>query len=103
MLKLNIESLVQIFYGIKKQHNCQSHEAKKNRSKPQHQIFPRKDYYSKPLYHIFYIPQGIMKQLHTKLFSQEISVHQLIASHYHTKIGKFLSQFIVSRQPALLT
>jgi hypothetical protein len=44
-----------------------------------------------------------MKQLHTKLFSQEPSVHKLIVSHYHTKIGKSLSQFTVSRQPAFTT
>ena len=31
---------------------------------------------------------------------QELSVHELIVSHCHTKIGKFLSQFTVSRQPA---
>ena len=40
-----------------------------------------------------------MKKLHTKLFSQELLVHQLIVSHYHTKIGKSLGQFTVSRKP----
>ena len=43
-----------------------------------------------------------MKQLHTKLFSEEPSVHQLIFSHYHTKISKSLSQFTASRQPAFI-
>ena len=33
MLNLNTESLLQIFCGIKKTHNFQSHEANKNRSK----------------------------------------------------------------------
>ena len=31
---------------------------------------------------------------------QELSVQELIVSHYHTKIDKFLSQFIMSRQLA---
>ena len=35
-----------------------------------------------------------------KALIQELSVHELTISHYHTKIGKFLSQFTVSRQPA---
>ena len=104
VLNLNTESLLQIFCGIKN-NTISNHmkQRRKNRSKPQHQILPGKAYCSKPLYHILYIPQGIMKQLQTKLFSQELSVHQLIVSHCHTKISKFLNQFTVSRQLSLLT
>ena len=35
-----------------------------------------------------------------KSLIQELSTHELTVSHCHTKIGKFLSQFTVSRQPA---
>ena len=93
MIKLNIESLLQIFCGIKNQHNFQSHEHEEE-SKPQHHIFPGKAYCSKPLYHILYIPQGIMKQLHSKLFWQERSVHQLIVSHFLTKLANPLANFL---------
>ena len=49
---------------------------------------------------IYYVYIMDHEKISYKALIQELSLHHTIVSHCHTKLGKFLSQFTVSRQPA---
>jgi hypothetical protein len=49
---------------------------------------------------IYYVNIMDHETISYKNLIQELSVHYIIISHCHTKIGKFMCQFTVSRQPA---
>ena len=72
---------------------------KKDQSHITHKILAGKDKAKNPT--IFYYVYIMDHETITyKAPIQELSVYELIVSHCHTKIDKFLSQFVVSRQPA---
>ena len=79
LLKLDIESILQIIAEIK--HNHQLHEAKKESNQTTTQIISQgKVAAQTPLSYILYIQHGCMKQIQCLLFSQE-SLALIYLSH----------------------